>query len=921
MLIKDEHARGGSGMGAMPMLLLILVAGLLLGFWLGQDYRRGQDWEELAQGPFSPEPPAAALLDPGEALRSLPVLEIDIDPAGVAVLTAARARAMREKIISKRPEDRVTGQVSIAAESHPARLRLKGDWTDHVDTDKWSLRIDLEEGSLLGMSRFSIQHPKTRGYLLEWLSLAMARREGILAPRSTFVRVRINGRPSGMYYLEEHFTKEMLESQGRREGPIVRFSEQTLWTHWLQYGIPEGAGSPETVRFAESLEAAEIGGFDEKRMARTAALNQRLQRALGQMRDFQRMKRAAVGSGFGAMQALEELQGRSIDDVFDPRKIGRWLALYCLVNAAHGTNWMQWRFYHDPVLDRLEPIAFDTGAIMLSAELNSLLGSPQVREFLSSDACYEELFESLQRMTSEEYLADLRAEFGSELARFGRALEDEGDTPLAGEGLRDIIFDLLLPSARNLRASISPQVAAHFDCQLLPGGDASEGDVLEIQAWATTWVPIRIAAFEFSNGRSLSAASALPAEASRLRGSDGSVLLARQGRRLRFRVPVDRRLAFLRSVEAVKEGVRRSPEVDQRVRLELKVRYRLAGSDQELLQDLRILRAAPERPDRGRPQSPSLEEALARHPFLAYDLERDRLSIRPGSWQVEGDLVIPAGHRLHAYEGTSLFFAEGAVLSSSSALEFVGREDEPITLAAQEGQRSWAGLIVHGAVQASQLRHVRIRNAAGVDRGSWQSPGAVTFYHSPVHMVDTGLENSLAEDALNVFGADMSMTRVSFLGGRSDLFDGDFVSGFVRDCTFSDSGGDAIDLSGSRLEIEGCSFQDIGDKALSVGEDSRVEARRCRIEGAAIGLAAKDSSQLDMDGLQVGSIENFAFAAYIKKSEYGPASMQVKGLELLGGQAASALVQTGCSVRIEGDELPTVEVDVADLYRRRILGK
>ena len=40
------------------------------------------------------------------------------------------------------------------------------------------------------------------------------------------IDVTINGRPMGIYALEESFSKEMLEAHARREGPIVRFSER-----------------------------------------------------------------------------------------------------------------------------------------------------------------------------------------------------------------------------------------------------------------------------------------------------------------------------------------------------------------------------------------------------------------------------------------------------------------------------------------------------------------------------------------------------------------------------------------------------------------------------------------------------------------------------------------------------------------------
>ena len=76
--------------------------------------------------------------------------------------------------------------------------------------------INLLDDKLFGMQVFSVQAPQTRGNLWEWLVLETARREDVLAPRSTFVNVVLNNNDVGVFYLEEHFRKELVESQGRR---------------------------------------------------------------------------------------------------------------------------------------------------------------------------------------------------------------------------------------------------------------------------------------------------------------------------------------------------------------------------------------------------------------------------------------------------------------------------------------------------------------------------------------------------------------------------------------------------------------------------------------------------------------------------------------------------------------------------------
>ena len=110
--------------------------------------------------------------------------------------------------------------------SPPAEIRLKGDWTDHLNTAKWSFRLKLEDGKAIqGKRTFSIQHPETRSFIDEWFMHEWFRNEGVLTTAYDFVNVSVNGVHKGVYAREEHFEKQLPESQNRREGVLLKLDE------------------------------------------------------------------------------------------------------------------------------------------------------------------------------------------------------------------------------------------------------------------------------------------------------------------------------------------------------------------------------------------------------------------------------------------------------------------------------------------------------------------------------------------------------------------------------------------------------------------------------------------------------------------------------------------------------------------------
>ncbi|MGK0520291.1 MAG: hypothetical protein ACJAUC_002996, partial [Planctomycetota bacterium] len=143
----------------------------------------------------------------------------------------------------------------------------------------------------------------------------------------------------------------------------------------------------------------------------------------------------------------------------------------------------------------------------------------------------------------------------------------------------------------------------------------------------------------------------------------------------------------------------------------------------------------------------------------------------------------------------------------------------------------------------------------------------------------------------------------------------------IVDCRFLRSGEDAIDVSGSQMTVSGCYFEAIGDKAFSIGEGSDVTVQSCHVVSASIAVAAKDRSKVTLAEFTVDAVEQFVFAAYVKKAEFGVSQLTATDLHWNGDGAAKHLAQTGCEVLVDNQKVITQDLDVDALYRQKVLGK
>lgn len=256
-------------------------------------------------------------------------LEIFIDEDNYQKIEDKREEALELGILLSDDGDEVDATFISEGEESKGTLRLKGDWTDHLAGDKWSFRIDLKSSyAIYGMSEFSIQDPFTRIGMREALIYKFYQSEGGVALRYDFMDVFVNGIYKGVYAYEEFFTTDMIEASSKRDGPIIKANEDTLWASRVYDATNITSDNMiETFKYSSALK-------DDYRLDLS-------EYAINLYQSYQK----------------GEL---TLSQTFDVDLLAKYHAIEDIFVAEHGSRvWHNIRYYLNPITLKLEPVPFD----------------------------------------------------------------------------------------------------------------------------------------------------------------------------------------------------------------------------------------------------------------------------------------------------------------------------------------------------------------------------------------------------------------------------------------------------------------------------------------------------------------------------------------------------------------------------------
>ncbi len=762
--------------------------------------------------------------------EELETIYIDVPFENWQKVEAKAQEALQVGILISSSDDYVKATISSSkGGEYKTKIRLKGDWLDHLDLDKPSLRVKIRNSkSWNGLSTFSMQSPKTRNFLGEWLLFKALRDENILAPRYEFIDAILNGKSIGVMATSEFFTKELVESMGRRDSIIFKYNEDFLW---------DDRATHMNVLEKETVASTLLFGHDDI-LHNPATLEP------FELNDIQEDPQKAqwLQSAYALLEEFDQ-ENMSFCDVFDCEQYARYFSLQTLFGAEHGNFWHNERFYYNPITSHFEPISFDNYAVQRSTGV--LLGIVDFRGLIYyalQDERFSPLYQSeLWRVSQENYVETLWSHYEPQLRHLQGFLWRE----FPFTNIKDIRHTID-SNAYSIRSLFNPPQFLHarFEARSLEEGL----DHLEIQLG--NFVPLALTIHS---------------------------------------VEVDEKLFPMRELQQcgttnyfdefqLSPTLYLAPPNYQSICLDIastdtphnvEVHFSISGTDfQETVAGTPLTPSFPK--NRVLESNANIES----FPFIIKDTRSKTVTISSGSWDLNDDLIIPSGYTLKAEPGARLRLAPSVSIYSYAPLEFIGTESSPIIIEALNPEEPWGVFIVLNGDSPSTLEHVQFSGGSQQVNDTYNLTGGVTFFRSNVNMDNVTIQDMHGEDGLNIVESEFALKSVTLARTFSDAFDGDFSKGTIEDITFLDIGNDSIDVSGTVIEINDLLVRGTGDKGVSAGEGSTVTLTGATIVDAFIGLTSKDLSSLTASDVNLANTY-FDLAAYTKKSEFGASSLSL----------------------------------------------
>ena len=145
------------------------------------------------------------------------------------------------KIITKNEKKFLDAKILFDNKSYNAKIRIAGDWMDHVTTVNSSLKIKLLNGNIGNITDFKLMLLTTQDSALphkatgrsEILWSLLMEQLGFPTTHREMVNVNLNGYKYKAIF-QETPAKEFLERWGMKESPIIEFDEREMWDNRIK---------------------------------------------------------------------------------------------------------------------------------------------------------------------------------------------------------------------------------------------------------------------------------------------------------------------------------------------------------------------------------------------------------------------------------------------------------------------------------------------------------------------------------------------------------------------------------------------------------------------------------------------------------------------------------------------------------------
>ncbi len=574
-----------------------------------------------------------------------------------------------------------------------------------------------------------------------------------------------------------------------------------------------------------------------------------------------------------------------IDQLFDVAKMAKSFALNDLMNGGtHGVKLTNTRFYFNPITNLIEPIdrewditanKYKSREKALSIEL--LRNESFFEKFFKNSNFLNLYYQELKLISDKTFLDDFFEKIDEEMRKTYNAIYR--DNPF-------YIFpkEVLYQNQEYIKANLSID---HMVAAYLKSSNDSSTQVLIRNLH---WMPVQIKHMGIFDSRYYPQTNITEIPGTGV-GTGNQILTVDHDKtpltELRFSIPG-------KIISKLKDG-------------QMKIYYEMLGDDSTL--SVNVFPWSNKNEGLTHNFTRQLPN-LRNFQFAHLDPNSKRIEFDTGRIEISSDLIIPGQFEVIINEHTKLDLTNSASIISYSPILLAGSAKNPIVI--ESSDSTGQGLIVLNSGGRSRLHNVQFKNLCNVSKRGYNLTGAVVFYNSDVSIDNCLFENNLkGDDFLNIIRSDFEMKNTEFKNVLADAFDSDFCTGQITNSQFTNCGNDAIDVSGTNLSVEGVHISQVGDKGLSAGENSRIEAFDLTINSTEISVSSKDLSVILLDNIYLQNNE-IGLNAFRKKTEFGPGFITASNVQMKD-VTVPYLVEKDSRCIVDGKEISMNTESVKDL--------
>jgi len=804
-------------------------------------------------------------------------IKINISFSNYAKIKKDRLKALKNGTLLN-PE-KVSAIVIYNNEKFKAKIRLKGDLANHWGVNKqWSLKIELRGGkSINGMKEFSITKLKERAFPQNLIIGNQYARMGLISPNFKIYKTNINGINWGLMIAEEQFSNVFLENRKLKDSLIFKLTNDVNWKIHL---LKKPNIDNKSLLFNKQGKI-EVDIYNKKKIDKKEYLknHETLIKSIN----------VILNSKY-----TDSKKSTILKNYFNIEKLAKLLANTIFYNSFHSLSFSNIRFYLNPYNLKVEPIPTDNVYEKPFKDLNDYTKKLENIDTLFRIFWDDKNFIRAYKKSLNQIKSDL-----------DKIKMDTVDLCLRFEGYCKETIDF-----KNLEEHIlellkkGEHIFPRLDLK-----DIDKKNKINLPTTSLTFDELKI--LKIFNTYIYARLFNEQLKVYNLTSNDISL----KNLNLYYDYENINNCKTFKKKNCTIETYNLNFELDKTLQ---------DLSHKEIKLDLKnnkksIVWATINGAIKNKNFSYSIkaekkefdaEFLINKKKYNEKHLSNliNKTFVVGGKLLIDKPIIVPKNYNLTIESGSELIFKKNSYIYLNHGNLILDGNDKQIVLRTNE--EYWGGIYVNSAPGISKINNAKIISAKNFEHEGIFLTGAVNFYQSDIEISDTSIIDNKSEDALNIIKSNFKIDNTLIKNTLSDGIDSDFSNGLIKNTFFKNIGGDAIDTSGSNVTIVNTTIHNAKDKALSAGENSKINIENLKIDSSTFGLVSKDLSTINGTKINIINSIKFDVMAFEKKKHFGPGFINIKEA-ITKNQILS---QTGSKIIINNKLINTENFDIKDFY-------